>query len=85
MARNATRTLTPAQSATGNGWALALSDRAGTHLDVDYTKRDGTRSVISGTMLHIAGDTEDKRVVVLDTDKGPRSANLWAIHGVTMD
>lgn len=83
--RNATVALSADQTNIVDGWEACLADRVGTFIDVDYTKRDGSRGSLAGIMLEVMGATADKRVVKVETEKGPRSANLLNIMGVTME
>lgn len=80
--RNETITLTAEQSATVAKWEGLLTGHEGETLTVDYVKRDGTMAVLTGIMTDLYGGTADKRVIRMETDKGPRSANLFNVFGV---
>lgn len=49
---------------------------------IGYTKRDGTASTLTGKATGIVG-AESTEAVTVETAKGFRSANLWAIASVS--
>lgn len=80
--RNETITLTDVQTKRVQTWTDLLTGMEGETLRVDYTKRDGTAATLVGTMVDLYGGTADHKVIRMETDKGPRSANLYLVHGV---
>lgn len=79
MARNEDITLTPAQAKNVAYWEDMLGAYIGESVEIDFVKRDETPSVLVGTITEIKGARSDHRVVIVETEKGPRSANLWRI------
>lgn len=84
MARNATFTLTSAQTEDVARHMSYLPLMVGHMVEVTFTKRDGTPSVINGEVLAVVGATADKYAVTVGTERGPRSANVWAIDDVVI-
>lgn len=82
MARNETIILTDVQTTRVQTWSDLLTGMEGETLRVDYVKRDGTEATLIGTMVDLYGSTPDHKVVRMETEKGPRSANLYLVHGV---
>lgn len=80
--RNETIVLTDDQRARVHAFEQMLTGMEGDALIVEFTKRDGTESVLIGTMVDLYGGQPDKRVIRMDTDKGPRSANLYNVRSV---
>lgn len=80
--RNASTPLTVTELATVakvSGNLFRYSD--GGTVSIDYVKRDGTASTLVGTIVDVVGAESTLAVRVL-TDKGYRSANVWAITGI---
>jgi hypothetical protein len=80
--RNTQKPLTTAQRATANGIRPIVAAEVGNMLTVAYTKRDGTEGLITGEVVGIVGH-DSTEAVTLNTDKGFRSANLYAIKAVS--
>lgn len=83
MAHNKTVVLTAADKGRATKARKALAKHQyGDVVIVKHTKRDGTEQVLVGNILAMVGEAADKEAVVLRTDKGDRSANLWRIKSV---
>ena len=80
--RNTHKPLTTAQRATAAAIRPILAGETGKVLTVAYVKRDGTDSTITGEVMGIVGH-DSTEAVTLATDKGFRSANLYAIKAVS--
>jgi len=83
MARNENIELTDEQGMRVAQWNLLLAHRVGEMLTLDYEKRDGTRATMVGTMVDLYGSSADHRVIRMETEKGPRSANLYNLISAT--
>ncbi len=81
MPRNKPVDLTPVQMRTSAANRAMLSARQGERVTLDYDKRDGTPSTVSGEVVECRGSASSA-VVVLLTDKGERSPNLWLIKAI---
>lgn len=82
MAHNPTIVLTAAQKDVATQVRKALADRQyGDKVEVNFVKRDQSESTIVGHIVGIVGEN-DKEAVTLMTDKGHRSANLWAVKSL---
>jgi hypothetical protein len=81
MARNEAFQHTPDTVARMLANRDLLAPRLGESVTFDFVKRDGTPSTLTGT-LDTFGGSVGTEIVTLDTDKGPRSANLWTISNV---
>jgi hypothetical protein len=79
MARNEDITLTPEQARKVAYWEDMFSAYIGETARIEFVKRDGTESVIEGTLIEITGKRSDHRVILVETERGPRSANLWRV------
>ena len=85
MPRNAGYPLTPNDIAKVSANRAMLSSRIGETVTLDYVKRDGTPSTLTGEVLSLAGTRKGNlstECVTLATAKGERSANLWAIKAI---
>lgn len=81
--RNAPVVLTAADKARATKARKALAaHQYGDVVIVKHTKRDGTEQVLVGNIVAVVGATPDKEAVVLRTDKGDRSANLWRVKSI---
>lgn len=78
---NKTIALTAVQTLGADLNRVSLSGKIGESVTVGFTKRDGTVRTMTGEVLALIGK-DDKAAVVVRTDKGERSANLWAIHSI---
>ena len=84
MARNEDLTLTITEAARVALYESKLAViKAGEPMTVVFTKRDGTARTISGEYVETKGNRSDHSVVVVDTDAGPRSANLFLTHSIS--
>lgn len=82
MARNTNFDLTADQRKAASLAAAGLARfQYGDVVTLDFTKRDGTESTMTGHVVNFVGEGSTE-VVVLKTDKGHRSANLWSIKSV---
>lgn len=84
MARNTTFALSVAQTTRANVARREVAS-LGAHnaLTVNYIKRGGSDATLSGRVIGIVGK-DSTEAVKIDTDKGPRSANLWAVKSVSV-
>lgn len=80
MARNITRPLTDDETRTAIAVAKVLRPYVNTSQAVrmDYVKRDGSPRVLAGTVMEFIGH-DSTSAVVIETDAGPRSANLYNV------
>lgn len=82
MARNATLPLSADQHRAADVARAMLTP--GQAVRVAYVKRDGTPRILSGEVSEFVGaygTTTDS--VVIDTEDGPRTANLYRVVSVT--
>lgn len=49
---------------------------------VEFTKRDGSERVETGTIVSLTGQG-DKEQVIIETDKGFKSANLYRVSKIS--
>ena len=82
MARNKTITLTPAEKGRATRARKALAGREGKTVTINYVKRDGTESTMTGQVLGFVGENDKEAVSLVVRGKGYRSANLWAVKTV---
>lgn len=91
MARNATVALTAEQAGTVATFlpmlesAIAYDAASGGlagPLTIAYVKRDGSDATLTGKVTEVVG-TDSTMAVKVETDKGFRSANVWAIKSVS--
>lgn len=81
---NKTIVLTAAQKSVASQVRHALAGRQyGDVVVIDFVKRDGTNSTLTGSIVNLIGEN-DKEAVVIATEKGHRSANLWAVKGMSV-
>lgn len=86
MARNEAFTLDTLSLARVTANRAILSGREGETVTLDYVKRDGTPTVLTGEIVRLYGTRkgmDSTECVELLTDKGPRSANLWNILSIS--
>lgn len=86
MARNPGVMLSPSMLATVSANRAILAARTGETVTLDYVKRDGTPTVLTGEIVSLIGTrkgNESTEAVTLLTDKGERSANLWNILAIS--
>lgn len=76
---NKTIALTDAQKSVAAQVRSAIT--VGQTVEVNFVKRDHSTSSLTGNIVSIVGEN-DKEAMVLLTDKGHRSANLWAVTGL---
>lgn len=79
--RNPAFTLSPEQTRAAS-WARESLKGFDRTVVVNYRKRDGSLSFLRGEVVEIVG-TGSNEAVVVKTDKGFRSANLWSVYGVS--
>lgn len=73
--------LTSVQKAQADKMRPVLSSMLGRVADIDYTKADGTPATLAGIVTDVKG-ADDKEVVIVETDKGFRSANVYRVSKV---
>ncbi len=62
-----------------------FSDFLAQVVTIEFTKRDGSFRMMTGTVVEVKYTTDSSHAaVVLDTADGYRSANLWAISGARL-
>lgn len=90
MPRNPRFPLTPEQRRTATVVRNKIVDIAASaavrrsgppSIEIEFTKRDGSRRILSGRIEEIAGTGSSEHVKIV-TDNGIRSANLWSINYV---
>lgn len=81
--RNANYTLDPSHAGKVGAWTRVIRAHAesGKPLRIHFTKRDGSDRIITGPVVEMRGQGSHS-VVILDTEEGPRSANLYNILSV---
>lgn len=76
---NKTIALTASQKSVASQVRQSLAGlQYGDKVEIGFVKRDHSASTIVGHVVNVVGEN-DKEAVVLLTDKGHRSANLWAV------
>lgn len=81
MARNTAHLHTDESRAIVDSNRVLFGTLLGQTVSFSFVKRDGTLSTLSGVVDSLGG-SEGTEIVTLDTDKGPRSANLWTISAI---
>lgn len=85
MPRNPAYVLNASDVATVSANRAMLSSRIGKPVTLDYVKRDGTPSTLTGEVVSLIGTrkgNESTEAVTVLTAKGERSANLWTIKAI---
>lgn len=59
-----------------------LNAKVGMVADIEFVKADGTSSTLAGIVTEVKG-ADDKEVVLVETDKGYRSANVYRVVKVS--
>jgi hypothetical protein len=80
--RNSTVVLSAADKARATKARKALAGKVNETVTVNFTKRDGTPSTITGQVLGFVGEGDKEAVSLVVTGKGYRSANLWTVKSI---
>jgi hypothetical protein len=80
--RNAPVVLTAAQKGKATKARKALAGKVNETVTVNFVKRDGTESTMTGQVLGFVGEGDKEAVSLVIRDKGYRSANLWTIKSI---
>lgn len=85
MPRNAPVVLTDTLLLRVSTNRAMLAGREGERVTLDYEKRNGEATILAGEIISLIGTrkgNESTEAVVLMTDKGERSANLFGIRAI---